>query len=169
MKASSDGSHSSKGWNSAPPAEPRYWGATLFLPQGRPTPDLVGPPERDTTGVIAEVIRVRNSRKTRRYFSLEAPTAVRIVALGEGTGGRMHDFGWIENGKTGDQVWRMEYPSTRPAGGAEKNRLVDSTLTLQPGRYVLHYQTDDSHAFGAWNADPPDDPESWGITVRKAP
>lgn len=163
----SDGSHSTEEWNAAPPSEPRYWGVSLFPASGQLTPGMVGPPVRDTTGIIAELTRVRNSRKSRRFFSLEAPTQVRIYALGEATGGEMHDFGWIENGKTGTKVWTMEYPATRAAGGAEKNRLVDSTMTLPAGRYVLFYQTDDSHAFGDWNADPPDDPESWGVTLRK--
>ncbi len=163
----SDGSHSAKEWNSAPPAEPAYWGVSLFPASERLAPGLVGPPERDTVGIIAELIRVRDDRKSRRFFSLEAPTQVRIHALGEATGGDMHDFGWIENGKTGAKVWTMEYAATRPAGGAEKNRLLDSVITLPPGRYVLHYQTDGSHAFGEWNADPPDDPDSWGITLRR--
>jgi hypothetical protein len=30
------------------------------------------------------------------------------------------------------------------------------------------YRTDDSHAFGEWNAAPPRDPDSWGITVTLA-
>jgi hypothetical protein len=163
----SDGSHSYAEWNSAPPAEPRYWGVSLFPASGQLTPGMVAPPERDTVGIIAELTRVRNDRKSRRFFSLEAPTQVRIYALGEATGGEMHDYGWIENGKTGAKVWTMEFPATRHAGGASKNRLVDSTMTIPAGRYVLYYQTDDSHAFGDWNADPPDDPESWGITLRK--
>jgi hypothetical protein len=164
----SDGSHSTAKWNAPPPSEPQYWGVSLFPASGQLTPGLVGPPERDTIGIIAELTRVRNDRKSRRFFSLETPTRVRIHALGEATGGQMHDYGWIENGKTGVKVWTMEYPATRPAGGAEKNRLIDSTITLPVGRYVLYYQTDDSHAYGDWNAAPPDDPEGWGVTLHKA-
>jgi hypothetical protein len=28
--------------------------------------------------------------------------------------------------------------------------------------------SDDSHAFGDWNDEPPDDPDAWGIVVRRA-
>jgi hypothetical protein len=36
---------------------------------------------------------------------------------------------------------------------------------LKAGKYIVHYQTDDSHAFGDWNADPPLDQTNWGITI----
>ena len=58
--------------------------------------------------------------------------------------------------------------ATEHAGGASKNRRFDGTIRLSAGEYVLRYETDGSHAFGDWNADPPDDPEMWGITVSQA-
>jgi hypothetical protein len=50
------------------------------------------------------------------------------------------------------------------AGGA---RARDEPARLCPGRgaYVLRYNSDGSHSHADWNDDPPDDPESWGITV----
>jgi hypothetical protein len=45
---------------------------------------------------------------------------------------------------------------------------VVRTIHLGAGEYVLHYRTDDSHSFGAWNADPPSDPSRWGVTVSRA-
>ena len=164
----SDGSHSARGWNGAAPAEPQYWGVSLFPANGQLPPGIVGPPERDTTGIIAELTRMRSDRQSRRFFSLESATPVRIHALGESTGGEMDDYGWIENGKTGEKVWTMEPRFTRPAGGADKNRMADTTITLPAGRYVLYYKTDGSHAFGDWNSDPPDDPDGWGVVVRRA-
>ena len=77
----------------------------------------------------------------------------------------MDDFGWIEDAKTGKAVWEMTYRSTDHAGGATKNRRFDGTITLPAGEYILKYETDGSHSFGDWNADAPDDPEAWGITL----
>jgi len=62
-------------------------------------------------------------------------------------------------------VWKMTYDESDPAGGARKNRVFDGVITLPAGTYVLRYTSDGSHAYGDWNDDPPDDPESWGITV----
>jgi len=61
----------------------------------------------------------------------------------------------------------MEVEDTEPAGGAEKNREVTRIIHLDAGEYVLHYRTDDSHAFGAWNAGPPNDPARWGVSVSR--
>src|SRR5262249_36883878 len=95
-------------------------------------------------------------------------TTLRIYALGEGTSSRMVDYGWIENAKTGKTVWEMTYRITEHAGGAPKNRRVDTTITLPAGDYIVKYDSDDSHAFAEWNAAPPDDREAWGITVSRA-
>ena len=70
-----------------------------------------------------------------------------------------------------------------PRGGAEKNRAAwftrklpagryaavyprsDATITLPAGDYILKYESDGSHAFGDWNAAPPEDPAAWSITL----
>lgn len=54
---------------------------------------------------------------------------------------------------------------TEPAGGAEKNRRYEGTMTLKAGEYILRYRSDGSHSFEDWNDDPPSDPINWGITV----
>ena len=92
---------------------------------------------------------------------------MRIYALGEVDGNEMADYGWIED-KASRRVWEMKYRVTEPAGGAAKNRRFDGTITLPAGDYMLHYRTDGSHAFGDWNAAPPDDPIAWGITVSRS-
>ncbi len=92
---------------------------------------------------------------------------VRIYALGEADDDEMADYGWIEDAKSRRKVWEMTYRVTEPAGGAQKNRRFDGTIPLPAGDYVLHYVTDGSHAFGDWNANPPDDPMSWGITISR--
>jgi hypothetical protein len=38
---------------------------------------------------------------------------------------------------------------------------------LPAGEYILRFESDDSHSYGDWNADPPDDPEAWGVTVSR--
>ena len=92
---------------------------------------------------------------------------MRIYALGEGSGRSLADYGWIEDARTGKTVWEMTYRTTDPAGGAAKNRRFDGLVTLPSRRYTLRFETDGSHAFGSWNADPPDDPDMWGITVYR--
>jgi hypothetical protein len=116
---------------------------------------------------VAEAVRVRDSDDVRRRFTLDRETTLRVYALGEATGGDMHDYGWIEDARTGRRVWEMTYRTTEHAGGAAKNRKFDGSIHLPAGEYLLVYRTDGSHAFGEWNADPPDDPEAWGIAVRR--
>jgi hypothetical protein len=59
----------------------------------------------------------------------------------------------------------MERDRTRQAGGAVKNRLFDEMVSLPKGTYTLRFKTDESHAYGDWNDDPPFDPEHYGVTV----
>ena len=103
----------------------------------------------------------------RKRFTLATESDVRIYAIGESTGRDMADYGWIEDARTGRRVWEMTYRITQHAGGATKNRRFDGTVRLPAGEYVVRYETDGSHAFGDWNAAPPDDPEMWGITVYR--
>lgn len=161
----SDGSHSFEKWNSAPPAESRYWGVSLFPASGSLDRSAFGPFEPVHANAVAELLRVRSGRHPHTPFTLDHPAALHVVAIGEGMDGEMYDYGWIENAETGDKVWEMTYGATSDAGGARKNRLFDGTIRLPAGRYELRYETDGSHAYGDWNDDPPDDPEGWGITL----
>jgi hypothetical protein len=83
-------------------------------------------------------------------------------------GGEMYDYGWIVDADSRRTVWSMEYADTDPAGGDDKNRVVDDIISLDPGRYVLRYTTDGSHSYEDWNSDPPRDREAWGITLSVA-
>jgi hypothetical protein len=116
---------------------------------------------------LAEITEVGDGEKREARFSLKSPTRVSIYAIGEGTRYGMSDYGWIENESTGDIVWEMTYRKTSHAGGAEKNRMVDQTILLDKGHYVVHFVTDDSHSFNHWNAPAPADPESWGIVLAR--
>jgi len=62
-------------------------------------------------------------------------------------------------------VWEMTAENTTFAGGAAKNCRYDGAIDLPAGDYIVHYRTDDSHAYGDWNAAPPFDKNAWGITL----
>jgi CubicO group peptidase (beta-lactamase class C family) len=115
---------------------------------------------------IAQIVQVLDNEDKSVAFSLPSSQEVRIFAIGEGQGGQMFDYGWIENTDKGLPVWEMQEPKTTHAGGAGKNRKVDLVLVLPPGNYKLHYKSDDSHAFDHWNSMPPDI-NFWGIAIYK--
>ncbi|HMD13884.1 MAG TPA: hypothetical protein VKI62_04615, partial [Bacteroidota bacterium] len=108
-----------------------------------------------------------NNANSTKPFSLNKPEHIRIYAIGEGQNKTMYDYGWIEDANTGTVVWEMTYSMTFHAGGGRKNRMVNTTIVLDKGNYVLHFVSDDSHSYGNWNTDPPDDPTMWGITLFK--
>ena len=114
--------------------------------------------------VVAEIVRVLDNEDKTVTFNLPRTQQVRIFSIGEGQGGQMFDYGWIENADKGFPVWEMQEPKTTHAGGAGKNRKVDEVITLPPGNYKLRYKSDDSHAFDHWNSLPPD-VNFWGIAI----
>jgi hypothetical protein len=164
----SDDSHSFDDWNAAAPSDGQHWGITLLAAGGALDRGAVSDyVERADPNVIAQLVGQRNDANARRRFVLDRETSIRVYALGEGSGRNMADYGWIEDAKTGRTVWEMTYRTTEPAGGASKNRKFDGTITLPAGEYTLRFEADDSHAFGSWNAAPPDEPDMWGITVYR--
>ena len=164
----SDDSHSYNDWNGAPPAEEHYWGVSIFPASRRLNPADIGPFMRTrsagTNTTLAQLNHMGDDEDASTTFRLTEESRLRVLALGEGRDGDMFDYGWIEdsNGRT---VWKMKYDETDPAGGSAKNRVFDGVITLPAGNYVLRYRSDGSHSYDDWNADPPDDPESWGISV----
>lgn len=115
---------------------------------------------------IAQVVQVLDNEDKSVAFNLPSSQEVRIFSIGEGQGGQMFDYGWIENTDKGLPVWEMQEPKTTHAGGAGKNRKVDVVITLPAGNYKLRYKTDDSHSFDHWNSLPPDI-NFWGIAIYK--
>jgi len=75
------------------------------------------------------------------------------------------DYGWIEN-TAGDTLWEMHAKHSLHAGGGLKNQKVDTVLLLKPGKYFLHYQSDESHAPGNWT-EPPPLTSFYGISLYK--
>jgi CubicO group peptidase (beta-lactamase class C family) len=116
--------------------------------------------------VIAQIVQVLDNEDKSVAFSLAGSQDVRNFAIGEGDGGQMFDYGWIENTDKGLPVWEMQGPKTTHAGGAGKNRKVDRVMTLPAGNYKLRYKSDESHAFDHWNSLPPEI-NFWGIAIYK--
>ena len=164
-----DGSHSYRMWNTSPPSDQKAWGMRLISLDPKFKKESVEKyEEKENKNILAQIVNVGDDEMVSARFNLDRRTRVRVYAIGEGRRGHMHDFGWIENVRSGRTVWEMTYRMTDHAGGAKKNRMFDGTIVLEPGEYVARYETDDSHSFNDWNASRPYDPFNWGITVRIA-
>jgi len=164
-----DGSHSFMDWNSSRPYDADRWGLSIFGDDADFNSADVGKyEEEEDKSVLARVVNIRDDDRRRTRFKLDKDTAVRIYAIGEGSDSDMHDYGWIEEDRTGKTVWEMTYRRTEHAGGAGKNRMANETITLKAGEYTVFYESDGSHSFNDWNDDPPYEPYNWGITVYAA-
>lgn len=163
----SDDSHSYNNWNVAPPYNPSAWGITLWGVDSDFNEDWYSSfSGGKDPAVLVQFIRVSDDRRLRDRFTLDKDTDVRVYAIGEGDADEMYDYGWIED-EDGEKVWRMSYRDSDHAGGARKNRRINSVITLEKGEYRVYYKTDGSHSYDSWNSAPPEDAEYWGITVRK--
>ncbi|MCI0696520.1 hypothetical protein L0337_31530 [candidate division KSB1 bacterium] len=164
-----DDSHAHREWNSSPPYDPEHWGLTIVAAEANfSRSDVANYEPSADPSILASIVGVRDHANKRVSFTLKKDTEVRIYALGEGSGGDMYDYGWIENAETGRVVWEMGYRMTDHAGGASKNRMFNGTILLKAGNYNVYYESDDSHSFNSWNSSPPHDPMNWGITVSVA-
>jgi hypothetical protein len=164
----SDDSHAYDDWNEAPPFDQENYGIAVMGVEGEFAPSDVSryAEERDKN-IIAQIVRVGDDADLTERFSLSKTTRVRIHAVGEGQNREMFDYGWIEDASTGGIIWEMTYGMTLHAGGGRKNRMVNTTLLLDAGEYRLRFRSDDSHSYGDWNVEPPEDPEAWGITLYR--
>jgi len=163
-----DDSHAYGDWNDDPPFDQDNYGITVMGAGSEFSPSVVGRyVETRDKGILAQIVRVRDDADASEQFTLDRTTRLRIYAVGEGQNREMFDYGWIENAKTGAIVWEMTYSMTMHAGGGRKNRSVNTTVLLERGDYVLRFRSDDSHSFGDWNVDPPEDAMYWGITVYR--
>jgi len=164
-----DDSHDASAWNSAPPSDPHAWGLFVHVPDaaraGVKSFTYEHVPEAAT---LVALTKVGDEAFKSRGFTVNRAIDVRIYAIGEGTNRRMVDYGWITDARTRQKVWEMRYDDTESAGGDPKNRLVDRTVRLEPGDYVVNYISDDSHSYGDWNASAPRDSQHWGITLLAA-
>jgi hypothetical protein len=164
--AVTDDSHSYEDWNDSAPHDQANWGITI-LAVGNGMKYVSEYDEKSDKRVLVRLTGLGNNVYEKERFTLDKSTKVSIYALGEGSRGRMYDYAWIED-EDGDVVWEMSYRRTDHAGGAKKNRIFDDVIRLDAGRYVVYYESDGSHSFNRWNASPPADAFSWGVTIRLA-
>jgi len=117
--------------------------------------------------VIIKMTNLGNNENRNKGFSINKELTVHIYLIGEGTtkSRQMYDYGWITNADTRERIWEANARLSYPAGGAKKNRLFDTEITLPPGNYIIHCITDDSHSAEHFNQMPPYDPVNWGITI----
>ncbi len=164
----SDDSHSYNDWNVSPPYDQEHWGITIYAVENNFEKSAVDKftPERDKN-IIAQIVRVRDNANLSETFKLNEPTRIRIYSIGEGQRNEMFDYGSIENVNTGKIIWEMTASMSFHAGGARKNRIVNTTILLDKGEYRLRYLTDDSHSYNSWNDTPPEDAQYWGITLYR--
>lgn len=163
----SDDSHSAEEWNLAEPRLPQHWGITILETDQEVGSDVkvVEKKSRKTGKIVASLKSVTDDNYRKESFELKQDSNVRIFSIGEGLHGTMYDYGWIEESETGKVIWEMTYKMTSHAGGADKNRVVDTDILLRKGKYTLYFITDDSHSYANWNDSPPYNPDSWGITL----
>lgn len=162
-----DDSHSSADWNALPPSDPLDYGTTLSVTNERDGKSIKPFSYKEDQNVIVALTKVRDNEHRTEGFTLKQDTKVRIYAFGERGNSRrsMADYAVIIDAKTRDKVWKLDVDRSMYAGGASKNRYIDEVITLPRGSYIVAYNTDDSHAYGEWNAKPPFDPEHYGITI----
>jgi hypothetical protein len=163
-----DDSHAYGDWNSDPPFDPDHYGIIVEGADPDFSPSRVERySEEHDKSIIAQIVRVEDNANRSVQFSCDRTTRVRVYAIGEAQDKTMYDYGWIEDARTGTVIWEMTYGMTFHAGGARKNRMLNSTIVLDKGNYVLRYKTDDSHAWNDWNAEAPDDRDYYGITLYR--
>lgn len=164
-----DDSHAYRSWNSSPPFDRRKWGISLAgMGEDFDNSKFSLTDEFEPSGdVLVNLTGIGDDMELSRRFSLKQATPIRIIALGEGKGRTMYDYGWIENDETGEVIWEMTYRKTRHAGGANKNRISVANIILDEGKYTVYFVTDGSHSFEDFNASPPDNPESWGVVITQ--
>jgi hypothetical protein len=124
--------------------------------------------EQKIAGAVVSILKLHDNDNVKKYFSLSSPTSLKIYAIGEGGKDETFDYAWIYDTDTRKRVWVMDYANTDFAGVAEKNMVVEETITLPAGDYMVSYSTDDSHCYNDWNSLPPHDPQFSGITVWPA-
>lgn len=114
---------------------------------------------------IYSFTRATDDEYEKYAFEVDDDVKVQIYAIGEITRDGEHDFAMIKNIETGNIVWKMDYYNTKYAGGGKKNRVYNDIITLEEGKYLLYYISDDSHSYQNWNQGSTYDPDYYGITL----
>jgi hypothetical protein len=161
-----DDSHSFQQWNSFPPDDPEFWGVVIFPASKSDMAKVVPFRKQDVVNPLVDLTKIGDNRFVSQGLQVKSPIEIRILCLGESTNDKDYvDYGWIINADSHETVWTMNGRVGENAGGAEKNRMINETIKLQPGNYIVYYETDGSHSYPDWNDAAPYDPTKWGITI----
>jgi hypothetical protein len=156
-----DGEHGPGAWVGNPPLDPMAYGLFLFTPDANAVGTL------DPWGRLPRLLEMAplgNNVDRQAEFTLADSLRVWVYAVGElSSSGSRWDYADLF--REGERVWEMSRADSRPAGGADRNRIAEAYLALPPGRYTLRVRTDGSHSFGSWSGEAPHHPERWGVTV----
>src|SRR5688572_17621437 len=161
----SDDSHHYNNWNAMPPNDPQFTGVTVWTETAKDKANVIPFKKPEEMKPVLEITKVGNNEFISQGLRVKAPMEFRVFCLGEEDGDEMADAGWIINAKTRAVVWDMKKAMKENGGGAEKNKMIDATIRLDKGDYIVYYATDDSHAYGRWNSGPPHEQDYWGITL----
>jgi hypothetical protein len=115
---------------------------------------------------IIDLTEMRKNEHQQIALELTKECKVEIYSVGEILRDGSYDHASVRNLKTRDIIWDMNFRNTEHAGGGEKNRYKRDIITLEKGKYLFEYVSDDSHYFDNWNVSPPHNPRSWGLTVK---
>ncbi|MDD4051533.1 MAG: hypothetical protein PHR28_06510 [candidate division Zixibacteria bacterium] len=162
-----DDCHDPEAWNSPPPGDPLNYGMVISTTRPEEIKNVVPFNEQVNEKPIVAITGVHNSSFEKQGFTLTKPTRIHVLALGEKnyTGSDLADYGWIMDADNAEKVWAMTSDNTDFAGGAAKNCRFDGIVELPAGDYIVYYRTDDSHAYGSWNAARPFDYRNYGISI----
>lgn len=130
-----------------------------------PEPEVADAPDADSS-FAWRALGVRSDERRQALLQVTAPTAVRVRALTEVVEGAVADEAQIVQLGTRDTVWAARAGEGRWAGGSVKNRVVEAEIALEPGIYEVAFETDRSHAYGDWTANPPLVPWRWGMELQ---
>ncbi len=114
---------------------------------------------------VVSITGLRDSDFRQEGFTLEKSGVFDIYVVGEAFDDEVFDYGWIINAENSEKVWETIYERSEYGGGAVKNRVWRERIRLEPGQYWVYFVMDDSHSPNNWNANPPSDPDFYGITV----
>ena len=114
---------------------------------------------------VINYTKARKNEHERIGFELDSDMDIFIYAVGEITRDGNYDTSWIKSLETGKKVWELNRYSAEHAGGGRKNQFFKEKVSLDKGKYILTFVSDDSHHYKNWNTMPPYDPDAWGVSV----
>lgn len=162
-----DDSHDADEWNSPPPADPLNYGLTISVTSPGDKQYVSSFDDMHNEVEIVRAVRMRDDSFEKIGFTLKQDSRIHIFALGERSysSDELADYGWITDAETMERVWEMTADNTGYGGGAAKNCQFDGIIELPAGDYIAYYRTDDSHAYGDWNAAAPFDKRNYGLSL----